>query len=54
MDNLENLAGIFCCSTGSFPATYLGLPLGAKFKSSEVWNGIIEKVEKKLAAWQVQ
>ncbi|WMV19114.1 hypothetical protein MTR67_012499 [Solanum verrucosum] len=26
--NLENLADIMCCSIGSFPTTYLGLPLG--------------------------
>lgn len=44
--NLEELAEILCCQTGSFLITYLGLPLGAKFKSTEIWNGVIEKVEK--------
>ncbi|KAG5622213.1 hypothetical protein H5410_007431 [Solanum commersonii] len=33
--NLENLATIMCCSIGSFPTTYLGLPLGAR-----VWKTI--------------
>ena len=28
---------------------YLGLPLGAHFKASNIWNGIIEKMEKRLA-----
>lgn len=42
------------CKIGSFPSTYLGLPLGVKFRSTEIWNGIIEKFEKKLASWQMQ
>nr|XP_009794949.1 PREDICTED: uncharacterized protein LOC104241713 [Nicotiana sylvestris] len=52
--DLEALADILCCGIGSFPATYLGLPLGAKFKSVEVWNVVLEKVEKRLATWQMQ
>nr|XP_009779409.1 PREDICTED: uncharacterized protein LOC104228625 [Nicotiana sylvestris] len=52
--DLEELAGIMCCGIGSFPITYLGLSLGAKHKSVEVWDGVIEKVEKRLATWQMQ
>ncbi|XP_019242382.1 PREDICTED: uncharacterized protein LOC109222482 [Nicotiana attenuata] len=48
--NLDELAGIMSCDIGSFPTTYLGLPLGAKHKSVEVWNGVIEKVEKRTSA----
>nr|XP_016485156.1 PREDICTED: uncharacterized protein LOC107805603 [Nicotiana tabacum] len=47
--NLEELADLLCCKIGSLPTTYLGLPLGAKFKSVGIWGGIIEKMEKKLA-----
>ncbi|XP_055836405.1 uncharacterized protein LOC129905041 [Solanum dulcamara] len=52
--NLEELAGILSCKTGSLPTTYLGLPLGASFKSSGIWNGVIEKMEKRLATWKMQ
>lgn len=52
--SLEELAGIMGCGIGSFPTTYLGLPLGAKYKAIEVWNGVIEKVEKRLATWKMQ
>lgn len=45
--NLSDLAKILGCETGSFPSTYLGLPLGASYKATELWNGVMEKVEKK-------
>lgn len=51
--NLEELAGILSCSTGTFPTTYLG-SLGTKFKSTGIWNGIIEKFEKRLSTWKMQ
>lgn len=31
-----------------------GMPLGAKSQSTEIWNGVIEKCEKKLARWKTQ
>ena len=31
---------------------YLGLPLGAKFKETNIWNPIIEKMERRLARWK--
>lgn len=52
--NLEELADLLCCKIGSLPTTYLGFPLGAKFKSVGIWGGIIEKMEKRLATWQMQ
>jgi len=30
----------------------LGLPLGAPFKSKAIWDGVIEKMEKRLASWK--
>jgi hypothetical protein len=32
--------------------TYLGMPLGASFKSKAIWNSIVEKMEHKLAGWK--
>jgi hypothetical protein len=31
---------------------YLGLPLGAPYKSTAIWNGIVEKMERRLAGWK--
>ena len=32
--------------------TYLGLPLRAKFKAKAIWNGVLDKMEKRLAGWK--
>jgi hypothetical protein len=32
--------------------TYLGLPLGASYKSTSIWNGVIEKMERRLVGWK--
>jgi hypothetical protein len=32
--------------------TYLGMPLRALFKSISIWNGVIEKVERRLTSWK--
>jgi hypothetical protein len=34
------------------PLTYLGLPLGASYKFVSIWNGVIEKMERRLAGWK--
>lgn len=39
---------------GEFPATYLGMPLGAKSKSRDIWNGVMEKCAKRLTSWKSQ
>jgi hypothetical protein len=31
---------------------YLGLPLGASYKSSTIWNDILEKTEHHLVGWK--
>jgi hypothetical protein len=45
VDDVESLAHILGCRIGSLPMTYLGLALGASFKSLPIWNEVIEKVE---------
>lgn len=47
--NVADFADILCCNIGSFPTTYLGLPLGASFKDLSVWNPILEKIERRLS-----
>ncbi|XP_059291348.1 uncharacterized protein LOC132044830 [Lycium ferocissimum] len=39
---------------GSLPTTYLGMALGANSISLDVWNGVLEKCEKKLTRWKSQ
>lgn len=52
--NLKELASILSCKTGSLPTTYRGLFPGSSFKSSRIWSGVIEKIEKRLAASKMQ
>uniref|UniRef100_A0A2N9H040 Uncharacterized protein n=1 Tax=Fagus sylvatica TaxID=28930 RepID=A0A2N9H040_FAGSY len=49
---LEELADILGCKTSTLPMKYLGLPLGASFKSKNIWNPIVEKLERHLAGWR--
>ena len=34
------------------PMKYLGLPLGANFKEKNIWNSVLEKVERRSAGWK--
>jgi hypothetical protein len=52
VENVDSLAHIQGCRVASLPMTYLGLPLGASFKSISIWSGVLEKVERWLASWQ--
>ena len=42
------------CKVGGLPSCYLGLPLGAPFKSVAVWDGVEERFQKRLAMWKRQ
>ena len=52
--NFEDLARVLGCKVGSLPSCYLGLPLGAAFKSSRVWDVVEERFQKRLALWKRQ
>ena len=52
--NAVELASELGCKIGSFPSSYLGLPLGAKHKNLGVWDSIEERFRKRLASWKVQ
>lgn len=49
---IEVLVDTLGCKNGSLPMTYLGLPLGAKFKEKTIWNSIIKKMDRRLAGWK--
>lgn len=51
---MDRLAGILGCRVEQLPTTYLGMPLGYKHKEVAIWDGIIEKTEKKLSKWKSQ
>ena len=46
---IDDLADMLGYSTSCLAMNYLGLPLGAKFKAQSIWNGVLEKMEKRLA-----
>ena len=54
VENAEVLASELGCKVGSLPSTYLGLPLGAPHKSVVVWDGVEERMRKRLALWKRQ
>ena len=49
VENIEDFALDFDYRVGSLLSTYLGLPLGAPFKSVSVWDGVEERFHKRLA-----
>ncbi|RVX20582.1 putative ribonuclease H protein [Vitis vinifera] len=45
---METLASVLGCKIGSLPTSYLGLPLGAPYKSTRVWDVVEERFRKRL------
>jgi hypothetical protein len=52
VEEVERLANLLGCRVASLPMTYLGLQLGSSYKSKSIWNGVIEKMERRLAGWK--
>ena len=51
VENAEALVVDLGCKVGSLLSTYLGLPLGVPHRSMVVWDGVEERMRKKLARW---
>ena len=49
---MDDLAWEFGCRLCSLPTTYLGMPLGAPYKSVTVWDGVEERFRRRLAMWK--
>jgi hypothetical protein len=47
------LARIQGWGVSSLSVKYLGLPLGASYKAKHIWDGVIDKVENRLASWKI-
>ena len=54
VENLEVLAFELGCKVGKLPSLYLGLPLGAPHKSVAVWDGVEERLRRRLTFWKRQ
>ena len=54
VENIDDLAMDFGCRVGSLLSTYLGLPLGASFRSVTIWDGVEERFRRRLAMWKRQ
>ena len=54
VDNVEELASELGCKVGSFPMSYLGLPIGDKHKALGVWDSIEERFRNRLTSWEIQ
>ena len=49
VEALDEMAVELGCRVGQLPAVYLGLPLGAPNKASSLWDGVEERVRRRLA-----
>ncbi|RVW23089.1 Retrovirus-related Pol polyprotein from transposon RE1 [Vitis vinifera] len=54
VEEMEEMAAELGCKVGSMPSVYLGLPLGAPNKNTSMWDGVEEKVRRRLALWKRQ
>ena len=54
VDNVEELAFELGCKVGALPSYFLGLPLGAAHNSIASWDGVEERLRKRLAMWKGQ
>ncbi|XP_028090062.1 uncharacterized protein LOC114290376 [Camellia sinensis] len=52
--SLPMLAAVLDCKVARLPVSYLGLPLRVSFKETRVWDGVVDKVQRRLAGWKRQ
>ena len=52
--DLEDVVSMMGYRVGELPTSYLGLPLGASFKSYRVWDAVEERFRKRLSLWKRQ
>ncbi|GJX55563.1 RNA-directed DNA polymerase, eukaryota, reverse transcriptase zinc-binding domain protein [Tanacetum coccineum] len=51
-EEVEDIGRVIGCSTGSFPFTYLGLPIGVSMNKINHWQDMIDKFENRLSKWK--
>lgn len=50
--NIICLANLLGCKFASLPWKYLRLLLGASFIAKTIWDGVVEKIERRLVGWK--
>lgn len=50
-EELMTTANLWDCAAGSWPLSYLGMPLGGKANKKAFWQLVEEKVERRLVKW---
>lgn len=50
--NAGRFAKVLDCDLVPLLILYLGLPLGAKFSFLDIWNLVIERMDRKLYCWK--
>ena len=48
----RKIRNILGCQSANLLDTYLGLPLTTKEVTNDLWNTIVERIQKKLAGWK--
>ena len=54
MQRIEEMAVELGCRVGQLPSVYLGLSLGVPNKATYGWDGVEEKMRRRLALWKSQ
>ncbi|RVW34912.1 putative ribonuclease H protein [Vitis vinifera] len=54
VNDIEDLALELGCKVGGLPSSYLGLPLGASFKSEAVWDCVEERFRKRKVRMRLE
>jgi hypothetical protein len=49
VQQVDHLASILGCEVATLPFKYLGLPLGAPNNVTQIWDGVLEKMDHRLA-----
>ncbi|GKD43997.1 RNA-directed DNA polymerase, eukaryota, reverse transcriptase zinc-binding domain protein, partial [Tanacetum coccineum] len=53
-NDIEGMAWITGWSAGSFPFTYLDLPIGSSMKRLTHWHSLVDKFEARLSRWKAK
>ncbi|GJV35089.1 hypothetical protein Tco_1407566 [Tanacetum coccineum] len=51
-DEVSSMASRTGCAAGSFPFTYLRLPIGSNMNLTSSWNILVERFQKRLSSWK--
>ncbi|RVW76692.1 Transposon TX1 uncharacterized 149 kDa protein [Vitis vinifera] len=54
VEEVEEMAVELGCKVGALPSVYLGLPLGAHHKAISMWDGVEERMRRRLVLWKRQ